>query len=263
MKTPITYYGGKQTMLRHILPLMPQHTNYTEAFCGGAAVYFAKEPASGFEVINDQLQCLVTFYQEVVANFDRLKERIDLTPHSRDVHTHARHILAFPCFFTRLDIAWAVWTLSRISFASKLDGTFGYDRSGRTLKKLCNAKVAFDASIRERLDRTTIENRDALEVIRLYDTPETFHFIDPPYVGSDCGHYKGSFTEQHLTQLLDLLTQIKGKFMLTMFPNDNIERYATEHGWTIHPIERTISASKTTRRKQEEWIICNYQAEEG
>lgn len=35
MKTPISYYGGKQTMLKHILPLIPQHRVYTEAFCGG------------------------------------------------------------------------------------------------------------------------------------------------------------------------------------------------------------------------------------
>ncbi len=39
MKTPITYYGGKQTLLRHILPLIPDHVSYTEAFAGGAAVY--------------------------------------------------------------------------------------------------------------------------------------------------------------------------------------------------------------------------------
>lgn len=45
MKTPISYYGGKQTMLKHILPLIPQHRVYTEAFCGGAAVLFAKRPA--------------------------------------------------------------------------------------------------------------------------------------------------------------------------------------------------------------------------
>lgn len=36
MRTPITYYGGKQTMLKHILPLIPTHDLYTEAFCGGA-----------------------------------------------------------------------------------------------------------------------------------------------------------------------------------------------------------------------------------
>ena len=37
MKTPITYYGGKQGMLKDILPLIPEHNTYTEAFAGGAA----------------------------------------------------------------------------------------------------------------------------------------------------------------------------------------------------------------------------------
>ncbi|EKY00918.1 hypothetical protein HMPREF9134_01266 [Porphyromonas catoniae F0037] len=50
--------------------------------------------------------------------------------------------------------------------------------------------------------------------------------------------------------------------MLTMFPDDNIERYANGNGWIIHRIERTISASKTSHRKQEEWMVCNYQLEE-
>lgn len=45
MKTPITYYGGKQKMLIHIMPLIPPHNIYTEAFCGGCALFFAKEPA--------------------------------------------------------------------------------------------------------------------------------------------------------------------------------------------------------------------------
>lgn len=46
--------------------------------------------------------------------------------------------------------------------------------------------------------------------------------------------------------------------MLTMFPLPMIEKYANKNGWVIHSIERTISASKTNRRKQEEWIVCNY-----
>ncbi|MEG1485585.1 MAG: DNA adenine methylase [Bacteroidales bacterium] len=53
MKTPISYYGGKQTLLKHILPLIPEHSLYTEAFAGGYAVLFAKEPVGlgylGFE----------------------------------------------------------------------------------------------------------------------------------------------------------------------------------------------------------------------
>jgi hypothetical protein len=34
-----TYYGGKQKMLRHILPLIPEHKIYSEAFFGGGAVF--------------------------------------------------------------------------------------------------------------------------------------------------------------------------------------------------------------------------------
>ena len=47
--------------------------------------------------------------------------------------------------------------------------------------------------------------------------------------------------------------------MLTMFPHDLIASYAEQHNWTIHRIERFISASKTNRRKQEEWMVCNYE----
>ena len=58
----------------------------------------------------------------------------------------------------------------------------------------------------------TIENRNALDVIACYDAPDTFHFIDPPYVNSDCGHYEDTFNEQNMEQLLQLLETVKGKF---------------------------------------------------
>nr|DAP16184.1 MAG TPA: DNA adenine methylase [Caudoviricetes sp.] len=261
MRTPITYYGGKQTMLQHILPLIPKHDIYTEAFCGGAAVFFAKQPAPS-EVINDLNSHLVCFYTMLQAEFPTLKSRIDATLHSRDAHAHAAHVLAYPQFFTQMDRAWAVWVLSKMSFASMLDGTFGYDFQGSMTKRLRNAKDCFTQILSDRLDNVTIECRDALDVIALYDSPETFHFVDPPYVGSDCGHYEGVFGELHLVQLLELLSQLKGKFMLTMFPHDKIAEFANNNGWITHTIERTISASKVNRRKQEEWIVCNYEQED-
>ena len=60
-------------------------------------------------------------------------------------------------------------------------------------------------------------------------------------------------------KLLQLLEQVKGKYMLTMFPLQKIEEYANKNGRIIHRVERTISASKTSRRKQEEWMVCNYE----
>lgn len=257
MKTPITYYGGKQTMLKHIIPLIPEHKIYTEAFCGGAAVLFAKEPVDS-EVINDLNGELVNFYRCATMRYDDLKLDINATLHSRDQHAHAAHIYSYPYFFNSVQRAWALWTLSKLSFSSKLDGTFGYDYHGSMAKKIDNGKDNITHFLCERLSRVTIENRDALHVIECYDSPQAFHFIDPPYVGSNCGHYADTFGPDDLDKLLVLLERLQGKFMLTMFPNPTIEKYATHNNWTIHKIERTISASRQSRRKQQEWIVCNY-----
>lgn len=258
MKTPISYYGGKQTMLKHILPLLPTHKIYTESFCGGAALLFAERPTEA-EIINDIDMELTNFYWCAQACYPDLKRKIEETLHSRDIHAHARHINTHPQFFTSIERAWAVWVLCKISFASMMDGTFGYDFNGAMPKKLRNAKDEFTEQLCARLDHVTIENRTALDVIACYDAPEAFHFIDPPYVNSDCGHYEDTFNEQHMEQLLQLLETLEGKFMLTMFPFDMINRYARKNGWIIHRVERVISASKTSRRRQEEWMVCNYE----
>ena len=187
-----------------------------------------------------------------------LKKEIDKSIHARDLHAHVAHINAYPQFFSPAQRAWAVWALSKMSFASMLDGTFGYDFAGSMPKKVNNAKDEFTEKICRRLEHVTIESHDAMDVIKTNDSPGSFHFVDPPYVNSDCGHYEGLFNEVKLQMLLELLASIKGKFMLTMFPYKAIEDAAQKHSWHIHKILRTISASKTDRRKQEEWIIMNY-----
>ena len=257
MKTPITYYGGKQTLLKHILPLIPEHTLFTGPFCGGCAVFFTKEP-SQCEVINDMNRELINFYCIAKTKYEELKTQIEAVLHSRDTHSHARHIMTFPDFFTDVERAWAVWVCSKMGFASMLDGTFGYDRTGTTALKISNSKENFTEELCQRLRKATIENEDGIRLIKRYDCEDAFHFVDPPYIGLDCGHYEGTFNEQNFEDLLATLATVKGKFMLTMFPHPSIAKYAEEHGWRILKIERTISASKTNRRKQEEWITVNY-----
>ncbi len=258
--TPISYYGGKQSLLRHMLPLIPFHNVYTEAFCGGATLFFAKSQAE-VEVINDLNSNLINFYKTVKNQYPELKKKIDASLHSRREHVFAQIVYDYPEFFDTVLRAWALWILSKQSFASKLDGAWGYDVSHNTMsKKIQNCKDAFTIEISKRLENAQIENTDALRIIKTRDTTNTFHFVDPPYVNSDCGHYKG-YTTEDFEELLKLLATIKGKFMLTMFPHTLIDQYADNYGWHIHEVERTISASKTSRRKQIEIMVCNYETQ--
>ena len=39
MRAPVTYPGGKNTMLKYLLPLEPKHKVYAELFAGGASYF--------------------------------------------------------------------------------------------------------------------------------------------------------------------------------------------------------------------------------
>jgi DNA adenine methylase len=260
LKTPITYYGGKQNMLKHIRPLIPPHNLYCEPFCGGAAVFFDKEPAA-VNIINDLNGELINFYKTVISDYDGLIKEISNMLHSRAQHQHAWYIYNNPNHFTNIQRAGAVFLLSKMGFAGQLSCSFGFDKSkNRHAKKMTFAKkLLLSEDLKNLLEASTIECDDAFKVIKRYDCASAWHFIDPPYVNSNMGHYSGMFNEQNLADLLNICSTLSGKFMLTMYPNAVIRDYADKHKWTIHSIERQVSACKAaSRRQQEEWMICNY-----
>ena len=80
MKTPITYYGGKQTLCATIINMMPAHKIYCEPFFGGGAVFWSKGK-SYLEVINDKNDRLITFYRAVKDDilFVELYEKVQAT----------------------------------------------------------------------------------------------------------------------------------------------------------------------------------------
>ena len=69
-------------------------------------------------------------------------------------------------------------------------------------------------AVRERLRRVYIECKPANEVIAFYDTPETFFFVDPPYICATPARYK-AFTPEQMQSLRDTLSLCKGAWMLT------------------------------------------------
>lgn len=105
-KTPITYYGGKQKMVKEILPLIPPHEIYVEPFCGGAAVFWAKEPVRN-ETLNDLNGEVSNFYKVLKTDFSALQELVQVTMHSRQEYQDALVIYKHPHLFDELKRAWA------------------------------------------------------------------------------------------------------------------------------------------------------------
>lgn len=258
MKTPITYYGGKQRLLKYIIPLIPEHTLYAEPFAGGAAVFFAKEQ-SEIEVLNDTNKALITFYRVAKTDFRRLQKRIRATLHSRISHKKARLVYDNPEFFNELSVAWAVWVLASASFCSMLTGTFGYDKTRQTTtRKFQNKKDTFDASIIKRLENAQLECQDVCNVIRTRDTKKSFFYCDPPYFNSDMGHYKG-YTEADFERLLQTLSEIKGKFLLSSYPSPILEKYIKENGWRTKSLKQFCVVQVGVRKAKTEVLTANYQ----
>jgi DNA adenine methylase len=258
MKTPVSYYGGKQTLAPIILGLIPEHRLYCEPFLGGGAIYFAKKP-SKVEIINDSNGELINFYEVLKHDFTSLEKEVTISLHSRKKHHQAEVIYANPEMFDRVKRAWAVWMLANSSYGCMLDSVFGYDRTGGTSKKLAHKREAFTEDYAIRLQRTQIECCDALRVIRSRDVKDAFFYIDPPYVGADQGHYDG-YTQDDFDNLLNLLEGIKGKFLLSSFRNETLKEFTRRNGW--HTVEIELICTMTNRsakpRKKIEVLTANY-----
>ncbi len=254
-KTPITYYGGKQMLSATILPLIPEHTTYVEPFFGGGAVFFAK-PKSKVEIINDLDREVINFYSQAASNFDALRAKIISTPHSRAMYKDAFVIYHNPHLFSELDRAWAFYVSTNQGFSGKI-GSWGFGTSTDSCeKKLHNQRLAFSEEIKNRLDRTQIECSDAVYLIGLRDTPDTFFYVDPPYYNSNCGHY-GGYTLSDYERLLDTLSKIQGKFLLSSYPSDVLDRFRDKFGWHQISLQKTRTASQA-RKSKTEVLTSNY-----
>ncbi len=260
MKTPVSYYGGKQKLASTILKLIPKHNLYCEPFVGGAAIFFAKEP-SNVEVINDVNRELVNFYRTVQNDYVGLEKEIKITLHSRDLHRKANVIYTNPDMFSEIKRAWAVWVLSTQSFAAMLDGSWGYDVSkNTTTKKISNKRESFTEDYAIRLQNVQIECADAIRIIRARDTKEAFFYCDPPYYNSDMGHYDG-YTIEDFEGLLKSLSAIEGKFLLSSYPSPILKQYVKQFGWKQVEIEQTVSVGSNSTKPRKckiEVLTANY-----
>lgn len=93
----------------------------------------------------------------------------------------------------------------------------------------------------ERLQTAQIENRPALDLLRIYDGPELLIYCDPPYMmGTRTLHgnqYKHEMTDKDHEKLLAALIKSNSMIMLSGYDNELYRDML--QGWTMTKINTT------------------------
>jgi DNA adenine methylase len=179
VRTPLTYYGGKQKLAREIVAMMPPHYAYLEPFCGGAAVLFAK-PLAERETINDLDHAVMRFWRALRDQPDRLAEVVAATPYARvewqddrdldvedDVEAARRLLVNVGQSYARTRKSWSPPTQLH--------------RKGRWQSATWATMPDRILTAAGRLRGVCLECEDALALIPRWDLPNTVIYVDPPY----------------------------------------------------------------------------------
>lgn len=251
MVGPLSYLGGKNRVARTIISLIPEHTCYCEPFCGGAQVFFHKEP-SKVELLNDLNEDVFNFLRVCKIHNQELLRYLDYCIVSRkwfdlfektppetltDIQRAAR-------FFYLQKNCYGGLIVRRNFAASVQDGS---NYNPTSLPKLLQRT-------HERLLNVQLECLPYQDILRKYDRPFTFFYLDPPYFKRP--YYKFNFEEKDYVELAERLKKLKGKFLLSL--NDAPEIRRIFRDFNINTLEMTYSSQRKADKKYKELLIANY-----
>lgn len=253
LRSPIVWFGGKGHMVNKLLPLIPKHKIYVEPFGGGANLLIAKEP-SPVEVYNDLDSGLVNFFRVLrdKEKFQRFYEQVQLIPYSREEFYYCRDTWENEKDDVMKAVKWFV--VMRQSFGGMLGQGWGASVS-HSRRNMASTSSRWLTTIEElpdicnRLLRVQIEHNDFRKIFKMYDSVDTFFYVDPPYVPETRSElkYKHEMSIDDHKDLVNMLLNIKGKAILSGYDN-KIYTTLEKSGWYKLTFDVTCSAVGRTKK---------------
>lgn len=252
------WYGGKFSHLDWLLPLLPDCLHYCEPFAGSGAVLLNRDP-SPVETYNDIDGEVVNFFKVLREEKDKLIEQIALTPFSREEFAIACEL---DPDLTELERARRFYIrarqvrtgLAQTASIGRWANCKNTSRSGMSgvVSRWLGGVEQLDF-IAERLLRVQIENRPAIDVIKLYDSKETLFYCDPPYIHETRGDIKSygfEMNDNHHRELAKTLNTIEGLAAVSNYECELMEElYSSEKWKKVFSPEKTIHSTKDTRQE--------------
>lgn len=249
--TIFPWVGGKRKLARHLLPIFPQHTCYVEPFCGGAALFFMKEPSKA-EVLNDINSDIVNIYRVIQSHLEEFIRQFKWALTSREIFKWLKDTP--PETLTDIQRAARFYYLQKQSFGSKIEGrTFGISATGPSKLNLLRLEETLsDAWLR--LHRVTIEHLDWKTCITRYDRADTLFYLDPPYWQTQ--GYGVPFGLEQYDAMAELARRCLGKMIISV--NDHPDMRRVFDGLEISTVNTTYSVGSNNGHKAAELVISNF-----
>lgn len=252
LKTVVPWPGGKTRLLQHLLPLLSAnpHTCYVEAFAGGAALLFAREPAKT-EVLNDMHGELVRLYRVLAHHLDEFMRQFRWALTSREMFRWAQMQRVEP--LTDIQRAARFYYLQRHAFGGKVAGqSFGTShQSPKTLNLLRLEEELSAAHLR--LHQVVVEQLPWQECVARYDAPHTLFLFDPPYWKTE--GYGSPFPIEEYDQLAATMASLKGRAILTINDHPDMRGRFDRFGGRTVPIRYSIGGGKGAQRRERIYVV--------
>ena len=249
----------------------PGWLHYVEPYAGGLAVLLAQDPTGISEVVCDSNRQLTNFWR-VLQNerlFRKFRKFMESVPFSEIEYNDAEQFLKGDPRKHPINSAAMFFVRCRQSMSGRMD-CFAPVTRNRTRRAMNEQASAWLSAIdglpeaHQRLRSVLVLEGPALRVIKKQDGPRTLFYLDPPYMketrtAEDVFEHEMS-DKQH-ENLLDCLTEIEGRFMLSGYRSVLYDHYADRYGWRREemPIDNKSSSSKT-KAQRVECVYMNYQA---
>lgn len=253
--SPVTWVGGKASLLRHLLPLVnpaPGEVSYVEPFGGSGVVLINKQPHLS-ECYNDTDGDLVNLFR-VIRDPDAVChlwwELLNTQVSRREFREAIGHASMGPEPAYIRAARFVVRCRQRFGggMPGKAKDTERSWGTTRTSSRGVNAQVSrwlrplqdFPA-IHRRLATVVVDDQDAVRCVRQWDTPATLFYVDPPYVGTE-GYYKGGFDDGSHRQLAKALNAVRGRVVLSYYACGLVDELYPAKKWR----RKSVSTIATT-----------------
>lgn len=249
------YIGGKRNLAKRLIRRINTipHKLYAEPFVGMGGVFFRRTHRPKAEVINDLSRDVSNLFRILQRHYPQF---MDTLKYQLSTRTEFERLRATdPDTLTDLERAARFLYLQRLAFGGKV--------SGRSFGTVTERPARFDITklgtmledVHERLASVVIECLPFVDFILKYDRKHTLFYLDPPYYNCENDYGKNMFARSDFETLADVLSQIKGKFIMSL--NDTPEVREIFSAFKLEDIQTTYTLSKANSKKASELIISN------